>query len=134
MKKQILTMFVLIFASVSLVMIGCASSSGPQLGTPTLLQEVLNAMSPISVSGKNLKFEFGGDAWIARVDGKNFSAGTFKSEETATGSIITLQQTHIYSTTQNPGIGGDIGWIPTPTTDIVLEYKKGPPESFGLKK
>jgi hypothetical protein len=117
--------------SIIFVMIGCAS--GPKLGSKTLLQSLLNALPEVSVAGKNLKFEFGGDAWIAKIDGKNFSAGTFKSEDTSDGSILTLKQTHIYSTEQKPVGGGDVGWIKTPGTDIVLEYKKGPPESLAAK-
>ncbi|MDR2394663.1 MAG: hypothetical protein LBD93_10995 [Treponema sp.] len=118
--------------SIIFVMIGCAS--GPKLGSKTLLQSLLNVLPEVSVAGKNLKFEFGGDVWIAKIDGKNFSAGTFKSEDTSDGSILTLKQTHIYSTEQKPGFGGDVGWVKTPgTADIVLEYKKGPPESLTAK-
>jgi hypothetical protein len=130
MKIRINSAFILVLTITS-VMIGCAS--GPKLGSPTPLQQVLNVMPEVSVAGKDLKFRFGGDAWIAKVDGKNFMAGTFTSEDTADSSILTLKQTHIYSTEKKPGIGGDIGWIETPGTDIVLEYKKGPPETLTVK-
>jgi hypothetical protein len=132
MKRRINSAFVLFLAlTIISVMIGCAS--GPKLGSPTLLQQLLNALPEVSVAGKDLKFEFGGTTWIARVDGKNFMAGTFTSEDTADGSILTLKQTHLYSTEQKPGIGGDVGWIKTPGPDIVLEYKKGPPETLAVK-
>jgi hypothetical protein len=132
MKKRINSVFVLFLALIAIsVMIGCAS--GPKLGSPTLLQQVLNDLPEAAVAGKNLKFEFGGNAWIARVDGKNFMAGTFAFEDTADGGIFTLKQTHIYSTEQKPGIGGDVGWVKTPAPAIVLEYKKGPPATLAVK-
>jgi hypothetical protein len=132
MRKRINSAFVLLLALFTIsVMIGCAS--GPKLGSPTPLQQALNALPEVTVAGKNLKFEFGGDAWIAKVDGKNFMAGTFTSEDTANGSILTLKQTHIYSTEQKPGIGGDVGWVKTPGPDISLAYTKGPPDTLGIK-
>jgi hypothetical protein len=132
MEKRIKAVFwgILVLSLIS-VMVGCAS--GPKLGSPTVLQKLLNAMPTVPVAGKDLKFEFGGDVWIAKVDGKDFMAGTFKSEDSADGSILTLKQTHIYSTEQKPGIGGDIGWVKTPGPDIVLEYKKGPPETLTVR-
>ena len=108
-------------------------ASGPKLGRPTPLQTSLNALPAVSVAGKNLKFEFGGDAWIAKVDGKEFSGGTYVSEDTDEGSTLTLKQTHVYSTQKRPGIGGDVGWVSTPGPDIVLEYIKGPPETLKAK-
>jgi hypothetical protein len=132
MEKRIKAVFWVILAlSLISVMAGCASD--PQLGPPTTLQKVLNAMPAVPVAGKDVKFEFGGDVWIARVDGKNFMAGTFKSEDTDDGSTLTLKQTHVYSTEQRPGIGGDIGWVKTPGPDIVLEYKEGPPATLTVK-
>jgi len=80
-----------------------------------------------------MKFEFGGDVWIAKVDDKNFMAGTFASEDTDEGSVLTLKQTHVYSTEEKPGVGGDVGWVKTPGPDIVLEYQKGPPETLTVK-
>ncbi|MDR2434927.1 MAG: hypothetical protein LBD47_10230 [Treponema sp.] len=132
MEKRIKAVFwgILALSFISIV-VGCASA--PTLGTPTALQQLLNAMPAVPVAGKDLKFEFGGDVWIAKVDGKNFMAGTFKSEDTDDGSILTLKQTHIYSEEQKPGIGGDVGWVKTPGPDIVLEYKKGPPETLTIK-
>jgi hypothetical protein len=123
--------FVVLVLSFTNIMIGCASA--PKLDTPTQLQQVLNRLPEIPVAGKNVKFEFGGDVWISKVNGKEFLAGTFKSEENAGGSILTLTQTHIYSDQQKPGIGGDVGWVKTPGPEIVLEYKKGPPETLTVK-
>jgi len=132
MKKNFYSTFVMaLVLTITFVVIGCAS--GPKLGQPTDLQRLLNALPEIQVAGKSLKFEFGGDTWIARVSGKNFLAGTFTSEDSADGSILTLKQTHVYSTEQKPGIGGDVGWVKTPGPNIVLEYKKGPPESLSAK-
>ena len=131
MKNRINSAVFLVLAlSISFVLFGCAS--GPKLGTPSPLQQVLNALPEVPVAGKNLKFEFGGNTWIAKVDGKNFSAGSFKFVEIA-GGTMTLKPTHLYSTQQKPGIGGDVGWVKTPGPDIVLEYKEGPPAAFGVK-
>ena len=132
MKKKFNSMFLAALVLImTFVMIGCAS--GPELGKPTELQQLLNELPAIKVAGNDLKFQFGGDSWIAKKDGKNFLAGTFKSQDSADGSNITLKQTHIYSTEKKPGIGGDIGWVDTPGPDISLEYKKGPPASLNTK-
>lgn len=133
MKRQINSGIFWIFAlSICFVMIGCAS--GPNLGSPTPLQRLLNQLPEIEVAGKDLKFEFGGDTWIARVDGKNYMAGTFTSENTNDGVILTLKPTHIYSTERRPVFGGDVGWVKTSGTDIVLEYKEGPPETLRVRR
>jgi hypothetical protein len=129
-KKIGLGMLVMVLAFCAVVA-GCAS--GPKLGSPTGLQQSLNALPAVPVAGKTLKFDFGGDVWIAKVDGKEFMAGTFQSDDSASGSVLTLKQTHLYSTEQKPGIGGDIGWVKTPGPDIVLEYKKGPPETLAAR-
>lgn len=119
----------ILVTAITVIIAGCIST-GPQLGQPTELQQILNELPAIKVAGKSLKFQFGGDAWIARADGKNFSAGTYKSVDDAKGSTLTLKQTHIYSTEKNPGIGGDIGWIQVTGPDIVLVYKQGPPATL----
>jgi len=122
--------FTLIFAA---LMAGCASK--PVLGQPTELQVLLNAMPAIPISGKNLKIDFGGDVWIGKVDGNEYLAGTYKSEDTAEGSLLTLTPTHAYSKEKTPGAAGvEIGWVETPGAKIVLDYKKGPPSSLTLKK
>jgi len=133
MKKLCNFAFVmlLIFA-VSLVVTGCSTTT-PTLGQPTELQQILNALPEIPVAGKNLKFQFGGDTWIATVNSKNFIAGTFTSADNTDGSTLTLTQTHVYSSEKKPGVGGDIGWVKTPGPNIVLDYKKGPPASLSLK-
>jgi hypothetical protein len=132
MKKNGKSIFILVLVlAITFVVMGCAS--GPKLGEPTELQQLLNELPEVPVAGKSVKFEFGGEGWISRVDGKEFLAGTFASEDTADGSILTLTQTHIYSDEQKPGIGGDVGWVKTPGPAIVLEYKKGPPAGLTTK-
>jgi len=68
-----------------------------------------------------LKFEFGGDVWMANLNGQNLLAGTIETHETNEGSILVLKQTHTYV---------KIAWIKTPGADIILEYKKDPPASL----
>jgi hypothetical protein len=132
MKKNLNSVCVLMLVlTITLLVFSCAS--GPKLGPRTELQKALNELPAIPIAGKNVKFEFGGDVWISSVDGKGFLAGTFKSEDNANGSTLTLKQTHVYSTNQKPGIGGDVGWVKTPGPDISLEYKKGPPETLTVK-
>jgi len=157
MKKNIFYM-----VTAALILIGCASGSGtnnsssiPILGEPSILQQALNLLPAIPIAGNNLKFQFGGDTWIATVNGENFSAGTIKIEDTNDGSILTLKQTHIWPGTVGktagrvanmiPGgaavggalntagtIAGAAGAIEVSGSVIVLEYKKGPPASFSL--
>lgn len=100
--------------------------STPRLGEPTLLQMNLNRLPAVPIAGNNLKFEFGGDTWIARLNGRDFLAGTFSSQETDEGNILTLKQTHAYPPRNIPGIR----WVRTPGPEIVLEYKRGPPASL----
>ena len=138
MKKKLFFMagmlaMVLVFG---MTVLGCAS--GPVLGSPTPLQIILNAMPaiPIPTVG-SLKFQFGGDTWIATLSGANFMAGTFTSEETDDGSILTLQQTHIAGSAA-PGAAGMVakaaGWVKMTGKPIVLEYIKGPPASLSRVK
>ena len=131
MKKTKLSSLSVLILITALMVVGCAS--GPKLGNPTPLQQILNAMPEINIARNSLKFEFGGDSWIARNNGREFLAGTFTSEDTPEGSILTLNQTHIYSTEQKPGIGGDIGWVKTPGPQIVMEYKSGPPATISTR-
>jgi hypothetical protein len=93
----------------------------------------LSPTTEVSVVGKKVKFEFGGDTWISKADGKNFMAGTFKFEDNADGNTLTLKQTYVYSTEQKPGIGGDVGWVKASGQDIVLEYKKSALEILAVK-
>jgi hypothetical protein len=132
MGKKIKAVFLGILAlSIISIIVGCASE--PKLGSQTELHKLLAKMPAAPVAGKDLKFDFGGDTWIATVDGKKFMAGTFISDDSDTGNILTLKQTHVYSTEKKPGIGGDVGWIKTPGPDIILEYKKGPPETLTVR-
>jgi len=98
----------------------------PVLGEPTVLQQALNRLPAVPIAGNNLKFEFGGNIWIATLNGRNFLAGTISTQETDEGSILTLRQTHIYPPRNIPGIR----WVRTPGPDIVLEYRIGPPASL----
>ena len=128
--------------------------STPQLSQPSALQSILNALPAIPVAGNILKFEFGGESWVTRVNGENFSAGTLVFEETEEGGILTLTQTHIWPGAVGrtagrvanviPGggaagnvlntagtVAGAVGPIEASGT-IVLEYKAGPPASLRL--
>ena len=96
-------------------------SQTPRLGQPTLLQQQLNRLPAVTVAGQTLKFDFGGEVWMAKLNGQNLLAGTIETHETNTGSILQLKQTHTYV---------KIAWIKTPGADIILEYVEGPPVSF----
>ena len=80
MKNKVNSAIVKILVlSIGFVVVGCVSSPGPKLGSPTPFQSTLNVMPEIFIDGKSLKFEFGGNTWIAKVNGENYIAGTFKS-------------------------------------------------------
>ena len=127
MKLKQMGYGILCLATLAL-MAGCASK--PKLGNPTDLQKALNLLPEVEVAGKKVKFEFGGDVWISKVNGAYFLAGTFTAEDTPEGSAITLKQTHAYSNEKKPVGGGIVGWVGTPGPDIVLDYIKGPPEEL----
>jgi hypothetical protein len=132
MKQKKCSVFLaLLVLTITGFIAGCAS--GPELGEETDLQRALNQLPAVPVAGKDLKFQFGGDAWISRVDGKEFLAGTFKSEDNDSGSVLTLTQTHLYSDQQKPGVGGDVGWVKTPGPAIVLQYTEGPPPALSAE-
>jgi len=124
-----------------------------QAGSVSPLQAILNTMPAIRIAGNNLKFDFSGDTWTAKVNGENFSAGTIESETTGTGAILTLKQTHIWPgavgktagrvASKIPGasaaagalnaagsIAGLAGAVEAPGTQIVLEYRAGPPATL----
>jgi hypothetical protein len=61
-------------------------------------------------------------------------AGTYVSEDTETGSVLTLTQTHLYTDTVNPLTKKAVGWVSSSGPKILLEYKKGPPETLLPKK
>jgi hypothetical protein len=96
-------------------------SSASRPGVPVLLQQSLNSLPAIRIAGNNLKFEFSGETWIAKVNGRNFLEGTVTSQDTDEGSTLTLKQTHTYVARRR---------ISTPGPDIILEYKRGPPASL----
>jgi len=126
-----------------------------QSGAPSSLQQILNGMPAVSVAGNNLKFEFIGETWIARVNGENFSRGTIEFEATSEGGVLTLKQTHIWPGAAGktagrvaniiPGggaagsalntagnIAGAAGEVEMTGPVILLEYKAGPPASLKL--
>jgi len=105
------------------------TSDVPILGEPNLLQLALNRLPAVRVGSNNLDFTFGGEAWIAKLNGRDFLTGTFTMEETNEGSIIlTLKQTHTYPPRDIPRIS----WVRTPGPEIVLEYKLLPSASLSL--
>jgi hypothetical protein len=131
--KQNKFLLLVVFVTLATMLVVSCGSADPVLGDPTDLQKILNELPEVSLAGKQVKIQFGGEIWIARESGKNVLAGTFTSVDTEDGSDITLSQTHIYSSEQKPGIGGDIGWVKTPGPSIELEYKAGPPASLTTK-
>jgi hypothetical protein len=98
----------------------------PVLGEPTLLQQGLNRLPAVPVGRNRLQFVFGGDMWIATVNGRNLLAGFITTEDTDEGFILILSQTHIYPPMNVPGIN----WVRTPGPQIALEYIAGPPASL----
>ena len=69
-----------------------------ELDSATAMQNKLNTMPAILINGKLLKFEFGGNKWLAKVDGVNYIAGIIESESNASdnsGNLI-LKQTHTW--------------------------------------
>ena len=132
--------------------------STPQLGEPNLLQMALNKLPAVPISGKNLKFEFGGDVWIAKVNGQNFLAGACKYEKNISGYILSLTTTNVWSGAaeevidllQNLGVplgpaakplrtGAKLAaklakWLPLKGSSIVLEYNEDQPIALQLHK
>jgi hypothetical protein len=128
----------------------------PQLGEPNLLQLALNQLPSVPIAGNNLKFEFGGDGWIANVNGQNFLAGNCIFEKNDIGYILTLKTTNAWSGAVEgvidlfQKIGVPIGsaagplrtaarltarvakWIPFNGSSIILEYNEGPSASLRL--
>ena len=136
-KKSIsvLVLFVLVTAGA----FAQNSSSAPTLGTPTLWQQALNLLPAVPIAGNNLKFQLGGDAWKATLNGRDFLAGTLLFQDTDAGVIVLLKQTHTYPAlpAQAGAVGSAVtalgrvtGWIAASGPEIILEYKKGPPASL----
>jgi len=134
------------------------SSAGQQPGLPSSLLAILNTMPTIRIAGNNLKFDFSGNTWTARINGENFSTGTIETEMTGSGAILTLKQTHIWPGAAGKTAGRLAGMIPggsavtgaldaagslagaaglagaieAPGSEIVLEYKAGPSPGLSL--
>jgi len=69
-----------------------------ELDLATSTQNTLNTLPAILINGKLLKFEFGGNKWLAKVDGVNYLAGIIESENNISnnsGDLI-LKQTHTW--------------------------------------
>jgi len=98
------------------------SGTNIQLGTPTPFQQALNGLPAIPIAGRNLSFKFGGDTWIATINGRNLLAGSIVTEDTDEGTILTLRPTHLYPPRDIPGIS----WVRTPGPEISLIYRESP--------
>jgi hypothetical protein len=96
-------------------------SSTLRQGIPAVLVQALNVLPAVPIAGNNLKFEFAVDSWVAKVNGRDFLAGTIMSQGTDDSVTLTLKQTHTYVAGRQ---------VSTPGPDIYLEYKKGPPASL----
>jgi formylglycine-generating enzyme required for sulfatase activity len=112
--------FYRVFTLMSLFLLLCGAapvfSQTPKLGTPTLLQQTLNMLPAVPIPGVgNVKLQFGGDVWIASLNGQNLLAGNMEVHETNEGNILLLKQTHTFA---------QIAWVKTPGKDLILEYKK----------
>jgi len=144
MKRRVSSVFVgVLVLFIAFVIVGCAG--GPKLGSPTPLQSALNGLPAIPIAGNNLKFQFGGDTWIATNNGANFLAGTLKAEETDDGAVLTLKQTHVGPSGAGNIAGGNVGaisglagkaveWVKVSGPEIVLVYKNGPPPTLTTQK
>jgi hypothetical protein len=151
MKKIILSVFVFILMIGNMYARG--NTDAQKLGSPTPLQQIINAMPaiPIPLIGKNMKFQFGGDKWIAKINEENFLAGDCIFEENGNGYILTLNTTNVWTGAVEEVIdllekaGVPLGpaagplrtaarlaasvakWIPFKGSAIILEYHEGPP-------
>jgi hypothetical protein len=135
-KKTIIVLFAFLTAG---------NAFGQQLGTPTPLQRILNELPAIPIAGRNLKFEFGGGTWIARLNGENVMAGTVETVDISGGSILALKQTHIWGGGAGRAVAGRVGgalggaigsvasiWIATPGPEITLDYRAGPRATLSM--
>jgi len=91
MKKTIATLLAL------LVVVGGIYAQ--QLGTPTPVQQRINALQavPIPLVGKSFKFDFGGDIWNSKISGANFLAGDCTFVENGSEYEIVMNITHVWS-------------------------------------
>ncbi|WP_461257561.1 hypothetical protein, partial [Treponema sp. R80B11-R83G3] len=74
--------------------------------------KILNSLPAITIAGNSLKFQFNNDKWTALLNGENFSTGVTEVENTATGSILTLKQTHIWPGAAAKTAGKAASFIP----------------------
>jgi hypothetical protein len=137
MKQK--TIFMAISALVCAGLIsGCASGPKSTAGNTTQdkvlvgLLEQLNKAQPIDdpVTGKKIQFEFNGNMWKQKIDGKEMLAGNVELD----GSALVLTQTHVYSDKKTPIGDKVVGWVKTPGPKIMLAYNEGPPPSISIKK
>jgi len=63
----------------------------------TILQAALNLLPAVPIGGKNLKFDFSGDNWTAKINGQNFLSGDCILEKNANGYNLTLKATNVWS-------------------------------------
>jgi len=101
----------------------------PVLGQPTDRQQLMNALPAIPIAGRQLKFQFGGDFWIATLNGRNFIAGGIATEEVDGGTVLRLKHTHTWPPTDLPN-ALLMRWIPTPGPQINLIYREEPRRSL----
>lgn len=101
----------------------------PVLAQPTALQELINLLPPIRIAGRQLDFQFGGEFWIATLNGRNFIAGSITTEIIDEGIVFTLKQTHAWPPTDLPN-ARLMKWVRTPGPEIMLLYSEGPPRSL----
>ena len=139
-KVVVLALIGLLMAA-GLILIGCGS--GPKLGSSTAFQLTLNAMPEISIDGQSLKFEFGDNTWIAKINGENYIAGTFKSEDTYDECIMTLKQTYEWRVASTAGrfghamdrwIGGTLNIALGESPDNVAKMRAESREAVDTKK
>ena len=98
--------------------VAVAGAAGLPGGDISSLQDALNLLPAIPVAGKTLKFIFSGETWRAQVNGADTLDGTLTFQSAEGGAIINLKPVNAYLRGRK---------IPAPATDIVLEYKAGPP-------
>jgi len=101
----------------------------PVLAQPTEFQALLNVLPPIRVSGTELKFSFGGESWIATLNGRNMIGGSFSTEELEEGIVLRLRHSHTWPPVDLPS-ALLMRWVPTPGPQIALIYSPGPPRSL----
>ena len=113
--------------------VGCASGGGdkeptvaPDLGRPDEVQTRINGLPAIPMSGKTIKFKFGGEFWNGDVDGAPFFGGKYTSEEKDGKLILTLVQTHMWVAKINPVSKKPVGWTKASGPTIYLAYTDGP--------